>query len=304
MGKREHSPSPAPPSTPSPLEDLQISDDSVLAQTAERTMCPNCAKTVKYFCYRCFEVYGVDRAALPTVHLPVPLDVIKHENELDGKSTAVHARILAPDDVQLYTHGNIPEYEHPERTLLLFPGPDAKTLSEIPRESFDRIVVVDGTWRQAQRITREAPQLKGMQQITIAPRKTTFWRFQDKGDTHLATIEAIYYTYREFADAYETDKPYHGQYDDLLFYYRFFYNVIQSKYKNNKRLKFNHRHKNTNYIQYNDKSEDEPSKMDENDAVDSDKPKNDAFHLDDGANENKQAVAQADDSAKDEDSHQ
>ncbi|CAO3598348.1 unnamed protein product [Absidia cylindrospora] len=197
------------------------------------------------------------------VKLPVPLDVIKHERELDGKSTAIHARVLSPNDVNLYGYNQIPTYEHPERTLLLFPGPNAKTLDEIPRASFDRIVVLDGTWKQAGRMAREAPQLVGLQQITIAPRKTHFWRFQQKDIDHLATIEAIYYTYREYADAYEGGADaYHGQYDNLMFYYRFFYNLIQDQYNKNQAKTFSHRHR-KDYIQYMDKEDNKKSKTDD-----------------------------------------
>ncbi|CAO3594926.1 unnamed protein product [Absidia cylindrospora] len=232
--KRQRSPSssPAPPVS-TPMSHFQIADDTVLHNTSERYKCPTCEKPVKYFCYHCF-------------------NVVEH----DGKSTAIHARVLAPEDVSLYGYGQIPTYEHPERTLLLFPGPNAKTLNEIPRDSFDRIVVLDGTWRQATRMARDAPQLQGLQQITIAPRKTNFWRFQQKSENYLATIEAIYYTYREYAEAYESEDGtgvYRGQYDNLLFYYRFFYNLIQSRYKNNHTRTFNPRHQ-KNYIQYDDES--------------------------------------------------
>lgn len=43
--------------------------------------------------------------------LPVKLDIIKHPNETDGKSTAIHAKILAPSDVTIYTYPCIPDYE-------------------------------------------------------------------------------------------------------------------------------------------------------------------------------------------------
>ncbi|CAO3648514.1 unnamed protein product [Cunninghamella echinulata] len=247
--KRQQSPSPT--TEISPFSGLKTSDDTILHETTERYKCPNCEKTVKYFCYRCFNVVGIDESQIPTLQLPVKLDVIKHEKEIDGKSTAIHAKVLAPNDVTLYGYSDIPTYEQPERTLLLFPGPNAKTLKEIPRESFDRIVVLDGTWRQATRMAKETPQLKGLQQITIEPRQTHFWRFQQKSDNHLATIEAIYYIYREYADAYETETPYHGQYDDLMFYYKFFYNLIQNKYRNNHDRTFNRRHK-KDYIKYED----------------------------------------------------
>ncbi|CAO3637162.1 unnamed protein product [Cunninghamella blakesleeana] len=107
-------------------------------------------------------------------------------------------------------------------------------------------------------MAKETPQLKGLQQITIEPRQTYFWRFQQKSDNHLATIEAIYYIYREYADAYETSSSleYHGQYDNLMFYYKFFYNLIQDKYRKNHDRTFNRRHK-KDYIKYEDGKEPE-----------------------------------------------
>ncbi|KAI9358959.1 DTW domain-containing protein [Pilaira anomala] len=234
-----------------PFDELKIANDQILKDTTKRFTCTGCNKTVKYFCYRCYTVVGMDRSDIPKVNLPVHLDVIKHQKELDGKSTAIHAKIIAEDDVDIYTYPNIPEYEQPERTLLLFPGPDAKQLSEIPRESFDRIVVIDGTWIQAKQITNNTPILQKMQRVTIAPRKTHFWRFQVVDDNHLATIEAIYYLYLEFGQTYEA--PYNGSYDNLLFYYKFFYNLIQNRYQTEKMVKFSHRHQQKDYIKYNDK---------------------------------------------------
>jgi hypothetical protein len=43
--------------------------------------------------------------------------------ELDGKSTALHARIIADNDVEVYNWKEMPEYEYPKRVLMLFPGP-------------------------------------------------------------------------------------------------------------------------------------------------------------------------------------
>lgn len=39
------------------------------------------------------------------------IDIIKHPNETDGKSTAIHAKILAPGDVTIYTYPCIPDYD-------------------------------------------------------------------------------------------------------------------------------------------------------------------------------------------------
>lgn len=49
--------------------------------------------------------------ALCCAQLPVKIDIIKHPNETDGKSTAIHAKILAPNDVTIYTYPCIPDFE-------------------------------------------------------------------------------------------------------------------------------------------------------------------------------------------------
>lgn len=41
--------------------------------------------------------------------LPIKIDIIKHPREIDGKSTAVHAAIIAPEDVKIYTYPDFPE---------------------------------------------------------------------------------------------------------------------------------------------------------------------------------------------------
>ena len=46
------------------------------------------------------------------------VDIIKHPAEVDGKSTAVHARLLAPDYVTIYTYPNIPHFENKEKVIL------------------------------------------------------------------------------------------------------------------------------------------------------------------------------------------
>lgn len=41
--------------------------------------------------------------------LPVKIDIIKHPREIEGKSTAVHAAVLAPEDVKIYIYPDFPE---------------------------------------------------------------------------------------------------------------------------------------------------------------------------------------------------
>ncbi|CAG8716444.1 13954_t:CDS:2, partial [Racocetra fulgida] len=184
--------------------------------------------------------------------LPSPLDSLKisstevlekiTERTPYGKSTVAHAKIIAPDDVEIISYSQMSKIENPGRTLLLFPGPNSKTLQEIPRSSFDKLLVVDGTWRQASNMARTNPELKNIRKVTINPQKTLFWRYQNKDEYHLATIEALYYFLKEYNEVYEIPEEtihsdvsgYDGRYDNLLWYFKYFYEFIQTTYRKQK----------------------------------------------------------------------
>ncbi|KAG9066897.1 DTW domain-containing protein 1 [Linnemannia hyalina] len=187
----------------SPFSQFNISSTDVL-DTIEKARCPDCNRNVRYFCNRCLKLVNCPEGAVPQLKLPIKLDVIKHEQERDGKSTALHAKILASDDVEVYSWKDMPKYENVDRLLLLFPSPGAKQLSEIDPESFDKLVVIDGTWEQANKMSKSDSPLLRMKRVTIAPHETLFWRHQRKASDHLATIEAIYFFLREYHETYLT----------------------------------------------------------------------------------------------------
>lgn len=62
--------------------------------------------------------------------MPVKIDIIKHQHEIDGKSTAGHAAILAPEDVNVYTYPNIPNYTK-EKVVLIFPSQKAISITQL-----------------------------------------------------------------------------------------------------------------------------------------------------------------------------
>ncbi|KAG0228575.1 DTW domain-containing protein 1 [Mortierella sp. GBA43] len=191
----------------SPFSQFDISPTHVL-DTIQKMHCPTCNRNVRYFCNRCLHLVNCPDGAIPQVKLPIKIDIIKHEKERDGKSTALHAKILAPDDVQVYGWKSKPDYDQDvDRLLLLFPGPDAKRLSEIDPSSFDKLVVIDGTWSQAKMMTLSKSPLLRMKRVTIEPHETLFWRYQKKADDYLATIEAIYYFLREYHETYLSAPP-------------------------------------------------------------------------------------------------
>lgn len=64
----------------------------------------------------------------------------------------------------------------------------------------------------------------------INSRQTLFWRYQSgKPKEYLSTIEAVYYLCVDF-QRYVVERPYEGQFDNLLFFFKFMYEKIHQLY--------------------------------------------------------------------------
>nr|DBA31785.1 TPA: hypothetical protein GDO54_007561 [Pyxicephalus adspersus] len=116
------------------LENLQVSSQEALevAQKKGRSKCPKCNGSRMFYCYTCYvPVESVPTSEIPSVKLPVKIDIIKHPNETDGKSTAVHAKLLAYEDVTIYTYPCIPDYDDQKHeVIMVFPSPNSVSLQE------------------------------------------------------------------------------------------------------------------------------------------------------------------------------
>ncbi|XP_015267275.1 PREDICTED: DTW domain-containing protein 1 [Gekko japonicus] len=262
-----------------PLQNLHLASQAVLerAQKQGRSKCPKCNSSRMFYCYTCYvPVETVPTSEIPVVKLPVKVDIIKHPNETDGKSTAVHAKLLAPEDVTIYTYPCIPDYEEMKHEIaLIFPGPNSVSVNDIPlsllnklekkvgckrvndlpvepvlkhakvepasdsdfgdlsshsaikNTGLKKIIFVDSTWNQTNKIITDE-RLQALLQIELKSRKTCFWRHQKgKPDTYLSTIEAIYYFLVDYHRELLKEK-YEGQYDNLLFFYSFMYQLIKN----------------------------------------------------------------------------
>uniref|UniRef100_A0A3P9LJQ6 tRNA-uridine aminocarboxypropyltransferase 1 n=1 Tax=Oryzias latipes TaxID=8090 RepID=A0A3P9LJQ6_ORYLA len=215
-----------------PLQGLKLASHKVLekAQQTGRLKCSKCGGSRMFFCYTCCSLVGVSIQEIP-IKLPVKIDIIKHPNETDGKSTAIHAKILAPSDVTMYTYPCVPEYNK-NNVVLVFPGPEAVSVKDIRakiQESkvfpLQRVVFIDSTWNQTNKIITDE-RLQGLLQVELKTRKTCFWRHQKgKPDTYLSTIEAIYYFLLEFHQSFLVQE-YNGEYDNLLFFFSYLHSVI------------------------------------------------------------------------------
>lgn len=91
-----------------PFKHLKIDNAQILDTVEGRKICENCYRSRKFFCYTCFTPM-IDEKYFPRLKLPVKIDIIKHRREIEGKSTAVHAAVLAPEDVKIYIYPDFPE---------------------------------------------------------------------------------------------------------------------------------------------------------------------------------------------------
>ena len=62
--------------------------------------------------------------------LPIDIDIIKHPQELNSKSTAVHAAVLTTSQVKIYTYPQIPDYST-DRQKVKYPA-IGQTEGEVP----------------------------------------------------------------------------------------------------------------------------------------------------------------------------
>ncbi|XP_047107631.1 tRNA-uridine aminocarboxypropyltransferase 1 isoform X1 [Schistocerca piceifrons] len=236
-----------------PFEGMKIGNWMILDDIDERSSCSMCGKSRKYFCYTCYIAVDELQSRIPKVKLPVKVDIIKHAREIDGKSTAAHAAILAPDDVKIYTYPDIPHYEEEEKVVLVYPGKAASTIEELfiqPRSAnsnvlddtkstwsikegnlpVTRAVFIDSTWNQSRGIYKD-PRLRALPCVILQSRLSQFWRHQ-KGSPrwYLATVEAIHQFLVELVTA--SSSSYDGEFDSLLFFFRYMYSKIHSLYPN------------------------------------------------------------------------
>ncbi|KAH7831511.1 putative DTW domain [Monocercomonoides exilis] len=209
---------------------------------SDRQICHVCKRSSLAYCPYCRIPH--EKYPPPQVVLPIKLDIVKHPKERVKKSTAIHAKIISPDQTNIWDFPDIPTFD-PSVTLCLFPSADAKSLDELDLTKYDRAVFIDCTWNQTGTICQD-PRITALQKVKIKDHRTLFWRYQHEGPEFLATIEAIYYFFKEFWMTTHKGE-YNGELDNLLYYYAFQYEQIQSVYVEDKEKRLS-RHFSEQYI--------------------------------------------------------
>ncbi|VDN17611.1 unnamed protein product [Gongylonema pulchrum] len=208
------------------MDGLKLSDMNGLAGL-QRQICSICGRKRMYFCYDC-KIYmpGVEQL-VPNLRLPASIDIIKHPNEKNSKSTALHCLLLAPSSTTLFDSPNVPDYDaekyKQENTVLVAYSENAVSVGDYvkKRGPIKRFVFLDSTWFQIGGL-KMLPQIRNLPLVTLKSYRTKYWRPQrGLSEYHLATIEAIYYALREAFEA-SSALEYDGRFDDLLFWFFYF----------------------------------------------------------------------------------
>uniref|UniRef100_A0A7E4UX11 tRNA-uridine aminocarboxypropyltransferase 1 n=1 Tax=Panagrellus redivivus TaxID=6233 RepID=A0A7E4UX11_PANRE len=200
--------------------------------------CPKCHAKRMYFCYDCLVYMPGVSEVVPSVTLPVAIDVVKNPVEKNSKSTAVHAVLLAnPDGAPASIHasdGPLPNFTDAKlypNTVLVFPDPKATTVADYvaAHGPVQRFVFLDSTWFTVKSI-RQRPELNTLPTVMLRSYETEYWRPQKgMGPEFLATIEAIHHAIKENSEAVgDADKL---DIDNLLYWFYFFKKMVGNETK-------------------------------------------------------------------------
>jgi len=121
--------------------------------------------------------------------------IVQHPGERGHAFNTVRLAQLALErvNVQIAWRGTVERPELPPRTAVLYPGPQAQDLAELPEgERPEHLVVLDGTWPQARVLYRTNPWLQALPHVSLAPARPSAYAIRREPALHcLSTIESI-----------------------------------------------------------------------------------------------------------------
>ena len=139
---------------------------------------------------------------IQTLDLRTRVTVLMHRRERSKTTSTAHLASLALSNFQIYMRGNQFEPVPTEvlldtqwRPLLLFPSDDARQLDATLLAEDTRpiqLIVPDGSWRQAFKVTTRMPELDSVERIVLPPGPPSKYRLRrEPKEDGLATYEAI-----------------------------------------------------------------------------------------------------------------
>jgi len=151
-------------------------------------------------CFRCFRPARLCYCStIPVVANRTPIMMLQHRRERSHPFNT--ARIVNQALQQSYllvghNHdlaGRFDKLPLEPGTGLLFPGEDAKVLTEITTAEFPKhLIVPDGTWHHVKTLMRDIPRLQTLPRFCLAPTNPSRYRIRREPHAHgLSTLEAV-----------------------------------------------------------------------------------------------------------------
>lgn len=148
-------------------------------------------------CYDCFRPPGdCFCAAIPAIDNRTDVLILQHKRERFhrfntariGRKSLRNANVLVGS-----TSGLAKALVLKPRAGLLYPGPKAALLSELPpQEHPEQLVILDGTWHHAKTMVRDIPALRDLPRYRLAPSAPSRYRIRrEPSAVALSTIEAV-----------------------------------------------------------------------------------------------------------------
>lgn len=144
-----------------------------------------------FFCAHCCVPLGVPAGVSVPLVTGLPADLHIISTDKPSKSTAVHARVLAPTHVTVFQGmHDLPAYDV-RTAVVLFPSEDSCTMFDLAApEEVRTLVLVDSTWSTTFSVLND-PRVRPLRRVRLAhPPDSRFWRWHSRGDACLSTIEA------------------------------------------------------------------------------------------------------------------
>ncbi|TMW66399.1 hypothetical protein Poli38472_004164 [Pythium oligandrum] len=210
-----------------------------------RALCATCEHNYKFYCPKCCVPVGVpENATVPSLVLPLQVH-IWFQDKLK-KSTAPHAKVLAPQDVEIV---NYPldddrqkelQYDR-ESVVVVYPTNYSETMPEMTPTDLAKVktlVFIDCPWQKAPVILQD-PKLENLRCVKLAvpPSESKFWRYHQAGAGCVSTIEAIQLMLEDYTKAMkQAGLPLRAGSEDtdvseLLFFFHLLYSHIADRYE-------------------------------------------------------------------------
>ncbi|CAI5728929.1 unnamed protein product [Hyaloperonospora brassicae] len=200
----------------------------------QRLPCTSCQRSYKFYCPKCNIPLGApEDVTVPALTLPLQVHVWFQDKI--KKSTAPHAKVLAPQDVEILPYpvakdlADRLQYTR-ESAVVVYPSFAAETLDEMSTEELQAIrtlIFIDCPWQKAPVIMTDDA-IAHLRHVKLArpPQESNFWRYHKAGAGCVSTIEAIHLMLEEYTAAAKTrsmslrEGSEITQLSDLLFFFK------------------------------------------------------------------------------------